>query len=446
MEFDFTTVLDRRGRDALAVDVIPYPDVTVQDGLRPIPMWVADMSFPTAPSIVKAVSHRLDHPNFGYFQLPDAYYDAIIRWQAERHGVKGLLKSHIGYENGVLGGVGSALRTLTGEGDPILVHEPTYIGFLHLLHDIGRTVITSPLTRDAQGVWRMDYADMEAKIRTHGIKVAIFCSPHNPCGRVWEREEIERAMDVYARCGCTVISDEIWADLTFEGHRHIPTQSIGEDARMRTVAFYAPSKTFSLAGLIGSYHLQRRSAHAHRGDRSIYLLQFLQRAFSARAARRIQSRRRALGRRTAHRAVRQSPVRQGLYGNEFRRRIDVSARRHVYAVSELQSVVRCPRHFNGNAFETRRGSGRDLAERRRLRRSRLHPSERRTAVLARRRSDDAAENARVSLNLHQNRAAAVNLQQLFFVCVSYAAGASASACAPIEFATIALNASSLRSQ
>jgi cystathionine beta-lyase len=255
MEFDFTTVLDRRGRDALAVDVIPYPDVTVQDGLRPIPMWVADMSFPTAPSIVKAVSHRLDHPNFGYFQLPDAYYDAIIRWQAERHGVKGLSKSHIGYENGVLGGVGSALRTLTGEGDPILVHEPTYIGFLHLLHDIGRTVITSPLTRDAQGVWRMDYADMEAKIRTHGIKVAIFCSPHNPCGRVWEREEIERAMDVYARCGCTVISDEIWADLTFEGHRHIPTQSIGEDARMRTVAFYAPSKTFSLAGLIGSYHI-----------------------------------------------------------------------------------------------------------------------------------------------------------------------------------------------
>ena len=255
MEFDFTTVLDRRGKDALAVDVIPYRDVTVKDGLRPIPMWVADMSFPAAPSVVEAVQKRLDHPNFGYFMLPDTYFDAIIRWQGERHGVTGLLKEHIGYENGVLGGVGSALRALTTEGDPILVHAPTYIGFLHLLHDLGRKVVTSPLARDENGVWRMDYADMEAKIRANGIKVAIFCSQHNPCGRVWTREELEQATDVYRRCGCTVISDEIWADLTFPGHKHIPTQSVSEDAKNRTIAFYAPSKTFSLAGLIGSYHI-----------------------------------------------------------------------------------------------------------------------------------------------------------------------------------------------
>ena len=255
MEFDFTTVLDRRGRDALAVDVIPFPDAQVKDGLRPIPMWVADMSFITAPPITEAVQKRLDHPNFGYFLLPDAYYDAIIGWQRTRHGVTGLSKAHIGYENGVLGGVSSVLRALTNEGDPILVHSPTYVGFLHVLHDLRRTPVTSPLRRDAQGVWRMDYADMERKIRENGIRVVIFCSPHNPCGRVWTREEIEAAMDVYRRCGCTVISDEIWADLTFTGHRHIPTQSVSEDARMRTVAFYAPSKTFSLAGLIGSYHI-----------------------------------------------------------------------------------------------------------------------------------------------------------------------------------------------
>lgn len=255
MEFDFTTILDRRGRDALAVDIIPYPDVQVEDGLRPIPMWVADMSFPTAPSITNAVQKRLAHPNFGYFLLPDAYYDAIINWQMTRHGAAGLQKEHIGYENGVLGGVSAALRSLTGEGDPILVHSPTYIGFLHVLHDLNRKVVSSPLKRDENGVWRMDYTDMEQKIKENGIKLVIFCSPHNPCGRVWTREEIESAMDVYRRCGCTVISDEIWADLTFEGHRHIPTQSIGEDARNRTIAFYAPSKTFSLAGLIGSYHI-----------------------------------------------------------------------------------------------------------------------------------------------------------------------------------------------
>lgn len=255
MEFDFTTVLDRRGKDALAVDVIPYPGVTVEDGLRPIPMWVADMSFKTAPSIVSAVEKRLFHPNFGYFLLPDAYYQAIIDWQRTRHGVEGLQKAHIGYENGVLGGVSSVIRALTNEGDPILVHSPTYVGFLHVLHDLNRTVVSSPLTRDENGVWRMDYEDMDRKIKENGIRLVIFCSPHNPCGRVWTQEELERAMDVYRENGCTVISDEIWADLTFDGHRHIPTQSVSEDAKLRTVAFYAPSKTFSLAGLIGSYHI-----------------------------------------------------------------------------------------------------------------------------------------------------------------------------------------------
>ena len=255
MEFDFTTILDRRGRDALAVDLVPYPDVTVENGLRPIPMWVADMSFPTAPSIVEAVKKRLDHPNFGYFMLPDSYYGTIIDWQRTRHGVEGLSKEHIGYENGVLGGVSSAIRSLTNGGDPILVHSPTYVGFLHVLKDLNRRVVTSPLTRDAAGVWRMDYADMERKIRENGIKLVIFCSPHNPCGRVWEREEIESAMAVYRDCGCTVLSDEVWADLTFGEHRHIPTQSVSEDAKNRTIAFYAPSKTFSLAGLIGSYHI-----------------------------------------------------------------------------------------------------------------------------------------------------------------------------------------------
>ena len=255
MEFDFTSILDRRGRDALAVDVIPYPDVTVEEGLRPIPMWVADMSFPTAPSITEAVKKRLDHPNFGYFMLPDTYFDAIKWWQKTRHGVEGLEKKHIGYENGVLGGVSAALRSLTNEGDPILVHSPTYVGFLHVLEDMHRRVVTSPLLRDENGVWRMDYADMEQKIKENGIRVVIFCSPHNPCGRVWVRTEIERAMAVYRDCGCIVLSDEIWADLTFAEHKHIPTQSVNEDARMRTIAFYAPSKTFSLAGLIGSYHI-----------------------------------------------------------------------------------------------------------------------------------------------------------------------------------------------
>ena len=255
MQYDFDTILDRRGRDALALDMIPYDGVEPKEGFSRIPMWVADMSFPTAPPVLEAIRARLDHPNFGYFQLSDAYFDSIIRWQQARHGVTGLERQHIGYENGVLGGVSSVVQALTCPGEPILVHSPTYVGFTHTLERLGRPIIHTPLTQDAEGIWRMDYADMDRKLRENDIHVAILCSPHNPCGRVWERWELEKAMEVYAANDCTVISDEIWSDILLNGHKHVPTQSVSEDARQRTVALYAPSKTFNLAGLIGSYHI-----------------------------------------------------------------------------------------------------------------------------------------------------------------------------------------------
>lgn len=116
MQYDFDTILDRRGRDALALDVIPYAGVEPKAGFSRIPMWVADMSFPTAPPVLEAIQARLSHPNFGYYQLTDAYYDSIIRWQQARHGVSGLERQHIGYENGVLGGVSSVVQALTCPG------------------------------------------------------------------------------------------------------------------------------------------------------------------------------------------------------------------------------------------------------------------------------------------------------------------------------------------
>ena len=255
MRFDFTTILDRRGKDSVAADMVPFADVVPDAGVETIPMWVADMSFPVAPCVTRAIEKRMEMPNYGYFPLPDAYYDAIKSWQSVRNGVSGLEKEHIGYENGVLGGVSSALRALTEVGDRVLLHSPTYIGFTHVLDDIGRTAVHSPLVRDKDGIWRMDYADMEAKLRTGDIRIAILCSPHNPCGRAWERSELERAMELFEKYDVTVISDEIWSDILLSGHRHIPTQTVSDDAKNRTVALYAPSKTFSLAGLIGSYHI-----------------------------------------------------------------------------------------------------------------------------------------------------------------------------------------------
>lgn len=267
MQYDFDTILDRRGRDALALDMIPYDGVEPKEGFSRIPMWVADMSFPTAPPVLEAIRARLDHPNFGYFQLSDAYFDSIIRWQQVRHGVTGLERQHIGYENGVLGGVSSVVQALTCPGEPILVHSPTYVGFTHTLERLGRPIIHTPLTQDAEGIWRMDYADMDRKLRENDIHVAILCSPHNPCGRVWERWELEKAMELFQKHDVMVVCDEIWSDIILEGHKHIPMQSISEDARQRTVALYAPSKTFNLAGLIGSYHIIYNKALRDRVDK-----------------------------------------------------------------------------------------------------------------------------------------------------------------------------------
>ena len=255
MKYDFTSSMDRRGKDAIAVDVIPFPGAEVEEGFDRIPMWVADMNFPTVPAIQKSIQERVAHPAFGYFDPTEDYYDSIIRWQEKRNGVTGLTKEAIGYENGVLGCVSSALQAFSAPGEAILVHSPTYIGFTHVLEENGRKIVHSQLKRDERGIWRMDYEDMDRRLKENRIHLAIFCSPHNPCGRVWQREEIEAAMEVYRKNDCIVISDEIWSDLILEGHRHIPTQSVSEDARQRTIAVYAPSKTFNLAGLIGSYHI-----------------------------------------------------------------------------------------------------------------------------------------------------------------------------------------------
>lgn len=253
-KFDFTTIMDRKGRDALAVDRLPYKNVTVQDGFSVIPMWVADMNFATVPSIQKAMTDRISHPAFGYFEPRDEYYDSIIRWHTVRNGVTGLDRDCIGYENGV-GGVLSALNVFCSKGDKVLVHAPTYIGFTFSLKNNGYDIVQSPLVLDEQGVWRMDYDDMEQKIRDNHIHAAIFCSPHNPCGRVWEREEIERAMAIYEKYHVEVVADEIWSDIILRDNQFVPAQSVSEYARMHTAAMYAPSKTFNLAGLVGSYHI-----------------------------------------------------------------------------------------------------------------------------------------------------------------------------------------------
>ncbi len=293
MKYDFTSIMERHGMDSIAVDR-PGKDPTApggpKEGFDIIPMWVADMNFPTAPSVTQAIISRTSHPAFGYFDLSDAYFDSVIRWQETRNRVTGLAREHIGYENGVLGCVVSAAQAFCSMGDKILLHAPTYIGFTHALGDAGYHLILSHLIQDEDGIWRMDYEDMDKQLKEHAIHFAVFCSPHNPTGRVWEKWEIEKAMEVYRANDCVVVSDEIWSDLLLDGHKHIPTQSVSEDAKNRTIAVYAPSKTFNLAGLVGSYHivynkylhdrLMKQSSLSHYNSQNVLSMHALIGAYS----------------------------------------------------------------------------------------------------------------------------------------------------------------------
>ena len=276
MRFDFETMPERHGMDSVAVDGIghPFAPARPKEGFDAIPMWVADMNFPTCPAVTEAVIRRAEHPLFGYFDPSDAYFDSIIRWQRNRNGVTGLEKKHIGYENGVLGGVISTLNAVCSRGDAVLLQTPAYIGFTHVLENNGYRIVHNPLIQDEKGVWRLDYADMERKIAENDIRAAVFCNPHNPCGRVWTREEIRKAMEIFEKYGVWVVSDEIWSDLLLDGSRHTPVQSVSDYARSHTAAFYAPSKTFNLAGLVGSYHIiyddMLRKRQAKEASLSVY--------------------------------------------------------------------------------------------------------------------------------------------------------------------------------
>ena len=256
MTYDFTSIIPRQGKDSIAVEGLgwAFGPSAPKEGFDFIPMWIADMNFPTAPSITREIIERARHPLYGYFLVSEAYYEAIFGWQ-KRHGTEGLEKWQIGYHNGVLGGVASLMKAYTAPGEKVLLHSPAYIGFTHVLEDLGRQAELSPLVKDDQGIWRMDFEDMERRLRDNRIHFAIFCSPHNPTGRVWEKWEVEKAMELFAKYDCIVAADEIWSDLILPGYSHIPVQSVSPEARRRTVAFYSPSKGFNLSGLWNSYSI-----------------------------------------------------------------------------------------------------------------------------------------------------------------------------------------------
>ena len=180
--FDFETWVDRCGHDSMSADRLKndlwqLPLGNPKPEFDAIPLWLADMNFATAPCVIEAIKKRLEHPIFGYFAPSAEYYEAIKKWQKDSFGVTDLSEQNIGYQNGVLGGVTSALSVLTDRGGAVLVHSPIYSGFLTQLNRNGYEIVLSDLVVDEAGVWRMDLADMERKIQQHKIHTLLFLFP-----------------------------------------------------------------------------------------------------------------------------------------------------------------------------------------------------------------------------------------------------------------------------
>lgn len=243
MSYNFDTPVDRSQNNAAK-----FLEAKLHFGTNDvIPLWIADMDFRTAPEIIEAIKVRADQGIFGYTNRPDEYFEAYANWQEKRHGWRPDTDK-MAFALGVVPAMISLVKQLTNEGDSILIQPPVYHPFSDVVLDFDRTLVTNELKKDAQGVYQIDFADFESKIKS-GVKYFIFCNPHNPVGRVWTRAELTKLSDICLANGVKIISDEIHSDLILFGHKHIPMASISPEAAANTITCIAPSKTFNLAGL-----------------------------------------------------------------------------------------------------------------------------------------------------------------------------------------------------
>lgn len=208
-------------------------------------MWVADMDFRVPECVVNALKKYVEFGVYGYYKIPDEYYEAFINWEKERHGYE-VKKEWIRFSPGVVAGFHWLVQILTDEKDAVIVNTPVYYPFLDAVKNNHRTLICSDL-KNENGIYTIDFDDFEKKITEHNVKLFILCSPHNPAGRVWKEEELKRLFEICKKHHVYVVSDEIHQDLVFGENKHIPSLAVGDyDEMMISIA--AASKTFNIAG------------------------------------------------------------------------------------------------------------------------------------------------------------------------------------------------------
>jgi len=245
VDYNFDEVVCRKHTDALKLEALA-PRWGRTDLL---PMWVADMDFKTPPFIVEVMKKRMECEVFGYTARPESWYEAIISWQARRHQWT-ITKEMISFVPGVVPALAMAVQSFTERGEKVMIQQPVYNPFAQVVRNNHRELVNCPLELK-DGQYHINFEVFEEKIK--GCKLFLFCHPHNPGGRVWTREELQKVAAICAQNNVIIVADEIHADLTLPRYQHIPFATVSEEAAENSVVFASPSKAFNMAGLATSY-------------------------------------------------------------------------------------------------------------------------------------------------------------------------------------------------
>ena len=260
MKYNFDEIIPRRNTNSVKWDEAAQDDI--------IPLWVADMDFRVLPQITGALRQRVDHGVFGYTHVPDSYYESVIRWFEDRHGLQGVKPSDIIYTSGVVPAISAIVRGLTLPGDKVLVQTPVYNCFFSSIRNQGCMVEENHLVYK-NNTYVVDWDDFERKCADSRVRIFLLCNPHNPAGRVWKKEELQRMGEICQKHDVFVISDEIHCELVMPGNEYTPFASLSDDFLKNSATCVAPTKAFNIAGLQIANIIVKDRNKRERIDRAI---------------------------------------------------------------------------------------------------------------------------------------------------------------------------------
>lgn len=240
-KFNFDEIIDRNNTNSLKWDL---------HNEKELPMWVADMDFKTAPAIIDAIQERVAHGIFGYSIIPDEWNEAYINWWLRRYNFS-INKEWMIFATGVVPAISSIVRKITTQGEKVLIQTPVYNIFFNSIINNGRFVCESSLKYE-NASYQIDFEDLEFKLSDPQVSLMILCNPHNPVGKIWSREELQKIGELCAKYNVVVLSDEIHCDLTDPNEHYIPFASVSEICANNSITCIAPSKCFNIAGLNSS--------------------------------------------------------------------------------------------------------------------------------------------------------------------------------------------------